>query len=357
MCAIIEIGSDEARSRGMVMAEGARLPDSITVPVDLLFAQGVGDATLLTMLRLMALCQPDGWTPLLLPDELAAVLGCSRTTLYRHLRFLMGLPGDEQSQGLGWAEVRAQKGGLSVRPIWSAPSSAGVDRPAEVPPAAAGIDPPDAERRRALAGMGIVEPKLSFLAKLDLDLTWIEGWARWMQGHGWRFRNPQGYIIRQLEALRPPPSQYLDPAAEPWADWEPAEDEAPEEDWDAGEAEDAESEAATDPFLADAREIWQGWLKTAQAVVGRGTVERYAAGAAVQEAGPDHLLIGAVDEGAVGWLEQYAGASLRRAWRERTGRQGDVTFVVQTCAAGRGSPSAARGADEPPGAGPRSTPS
>ena len=324
------------------MAKGARLPDSITVPIDLLFAQGIGDGPLVTLLRLMALGSPGGSTPSLPPDQLAKAVGRSRTTLYRHLRLLASLPAQEQSQGQGRVEVRVQSDGLAVRPVGGDAGSGGsaAEQPAEARPPVearpwgADPDPAYAERHRALAHIGIVEPKLSFLARLDLDLAWIEGWARWLQAQGRHFRNPQGYVIRRLESRQAPPAQYLRVAADPWADWGPPEaeasDEASGEDLEetGGPEPEVVEGAAADP-AEEALAIWRAWLKTAQAVVGAGTFGRYVAGASVMEAGPDRLVIGAVDEAAVRWLEQFAGDSLRRAWREGTGRPGDVAFVVR----------------------------
>lgn len=335
------------------MAKGTRLPESVTVPVDGLFAGDVGDALLVTMLRLTALCGPDGWTPPLPPNELAAAVGRRRSTLYRHLQVLAEQPGDGSSAGRGWVEVRTQRGGLSVRPAWKAGSpvpSSPADRPSAPPPVERG-DALAAERKKALAAMGIQEPKLSSLASRDLDLSWIESWARWLRAERWRFRNPQGFIIRQLEADRPPPARYLS-VDDPWADWEPPEDEAPA---NAGAPADAQEpppfeaserdeeppgDAAeeTDPFWAAARAVWGHWQNTAEAVLGPEIFGRCVAHAAVVEAGPDGLVIAAANEEAARWLEQYAGRSLRRAWLERTGREGEVLFAVAPQAAGAGSP-------------------
>lgn len=320
------------------MAKGTRLPESVTVPVDGLFAGDVGDAPLVTMLRLMALCGPDGWTPPLPLHELAAAVGRSRSTLHRHLQALAEQPGDGSSAGRGWVQVRIQSGCLSVRPAWNAgsPGLPGpADRPSTPTPGERSVGLA-AERKKALAVLGIQEPKLSVLARCDLDLAWIEGWARWLRAEKWRFRNPQGFIIRQLEASRPPPARYLCDD-DPWADWEPPEDadewaptRAPDGDGGSDPEASPPGDAAeeTDPFWAAARAVWDSWRNTAEAVLGPEIFWRCVAHAVVVEAGPDGLVIAAANEEAARWLEQYAGGSLQRAWRERTGRESEVRFTV-----------------------------
>jgi hypothetical protein len=92
-------------------------PAYVSAPVPVVYAYGVDDAVLVTMIRLLGLCWNCERTPPLTPDELAQAVGRSRSALYRHLRILKD--GDKEGENPGclrWIQVERVNRRITIRP-------------------------------------------------------------------------------------------------------------------------------------------------------------------------------------------------------------------------------------------------
>lgn len=175
-----------------------RPPRYVNVPVALVYAGG-NDPAMLTLIRIVGLCwQHRGRrTPPLSRDALASALGRGPRTLHRHLAYL-----EEQ----GWLQVDRQGDRVILCPRCQAGPGPAVEGGGDV-----GADPPSHALQQALAEAGIENPVRDRLAR-DPELTplMVRGWHLWTQ-HPERagLENPAGYLVRRLQAVEPPPDDYL----------------------------------------------------------------------------------------------------------------------------------------------------
>lgn len=181
-------------------------PAYVKSPVCLTFAYDVSDALIITMERILGICFDHGGTrtPALTPDDMAQLLGRSRTTMYRHLETLGNL------KWIEWEQVSGRR--IRIRPlIFAAEPEQGAELQPASRPAAATKGEPNPELVEALVAAGIEHPYRNRLAAdPDLDAGQVRAWWLWTQ-HPDRdgLHTPTGVIIRRLEQHVPPPDEYL----------------------------------------------------------------------------------------------------------------------------------------------------
>lgn len=291
-----------------------RPPAYVNTPVAVVYAEGVDDALLVTMTRLLGLCWQHDYrrTPALTPDQLAELTGRSRSALYRHLDAL---------EALGWLRIERAGRKLILRPLVTQdltgqPPGCGrsPDRttagPVSQTPAGG-----NAELLAALADAGIEEPARSRLARQGVDPAWVRGWQRWA-GHPHRrgLTNPAGLIIRKLEAGAPPPARFLHPP-------EPDNPAAPE----AGEA-CTEQREREQP----GGELWAAALAELQGQMTRATFDAWLRGSRAVGADEAGLIVAVRNQAAADWLQHRLLAPVRRTLERLAGAPLAVEFVVES---------------------------
>ncbi len=180
-------------------------PAYIKSPVYVTFAYDVSDPVVLTMERILGICFEHGGrgTPDLVPDDMAALLGRPKSTLYRHLEVLSEL------KWIEWEQVPGRR--IRIRPLVFAvePEQDAATPPTVLPVSVA--EPADSELLQALIAAGIEYPYRDRLAADPrLDAEQVRAWHLWTQ-HPDRANlvTPTGVIVRRLEDHVPPPEEYV----------------------------------------------------------------------------------------------------------------------------------------------------
>jgi len=261
-------------------------PEYVNVPTGTAYASDVDDAVVITMVRILGLC----WrynhdrTPALTPDQMAELMGRSRSALYRHLRLL---------REMGWIRVEQSRRRIVIRPTLAGqrPSSPGAGPEA---------GQPDQALWQALA---------------DIHL-----WAR--HPHRRSLTNPVGNVILKLENGERPPDEFLREASlqlsikhqiqEPSIAQENPEEEAPEESG-----------------LREAQRLWQRALGDLQLQMTRATFDAWLRGSRVVGSGEGRMTIRVRHAYAVDWLEHRLKAVVERAVRQRAGHEVAIVFTAE----------------------------
>ena len=139
-------------------------PAYVNTPVAVAYAE-VDDALIVTMTRILGLCWAYDYerTPALTPEQVAEMIGRPRSTLYRHLK---------QLRDMQWLRVDQAGRRIIIRPV-----KAHTIKPAEKE--ATNVVQPTGEPAaneallRALAEIGVENPKRSQLAGLDINPLWV----------------------------------------------------------------------------------------------------------------------------------------------------------------------------------------
>jgi len=190
----------------MTDQQAAYPPDYIKFPSAIACADEE-DAVLITMARVLGLCWGYKYrkSPPYTPDQLADLLGRSRTTLYRHLNRL----GD-----LHWLRVERRERQLVLQPLIhiaegqpAASSPLGQDGDHISGP---GVDDQD-ELRDALQEAGIMGRPFHKLLEQKVDPTVVQAWHLWTWAPEQEWMdNPAGYIVNRLREGDNPPAEFLE---------------------------------------------------------------------------------------------------------------------------------------------------
>jgi hypothetical protein len=269
-------------------------------------ARGVDGRLVATMLGVLALCWQGEASPPLPPGDLARALGLSRASLYRHLARL-----GETDGGLGWLRIVSRGRRLSLQPLLQVAPA----------PARRGVDP---DLARALAAIGVEEPKRAALARRAIDPLWVRAWHLWSRDPARRnLANPVGAVIQQLEQGAPPPAAFLR-AARREAALPPV-----ATTWDSGEAGEAE-EAGPPPDGRDA--LWQQTLAELATCLYRPIFDRHFRGSYVDPDSPgddDRLTVTVRRADSLPWLAGRLASTVRRCLARCAERDIDVRFVAR----------------------------
>ena len=306
-------------------------PTYVRTPVPVAYAYDVDDAVLVTMIRLLGLCWNHERTPPLTPDELAQVLGRSRSALYRHLRLLQDDDEGGQNPGcLGWIQVEQDNRCITIRSLIQCAKNGQVlpDPVDDVPPPRRPPDgaPANSKLDQTLRAIGVENPKRARLARRDIDPTWVHAWNLWAR-HPQRqgLTNPVGYVIRKLESGERPPDQFLREAAQCQA---PATS-IPDEAWRHRHPPARKPAPEAQPAPSEANRLWAMSLDMLQGQMELATFDAWLRGSRVLAAAGDRLTIGVRDVRAVEWLEKRLMRVVKRTVDWHAGREIEIAFTTQ----------------------------
>lgn len=188
------------------MTDSPYPPDYIKLPPSIACAD-VDDALIVTMARILGLCWDHKYrrSPPYTPDQLAALLGRPRTTLYRHLNKL---------QQLRWLRVDHHDRRLVLQPLVRITEG----QPAALSPRGqAGYDFPEKtagdnhELREALREAGIIGRPCRELLRLNVDPDVVHAWRLWTWAPEQEWMdNPAGYVVNRLREGDEPPEEFLE---------------------------------------------------------------------------------------------------------------------------------------------------
>jgi DNA-binding transcriptional ArsR family regulator len=299
----------------------AALPPSyVNAPVPIAYAEA-DDALIVTMIRILGLCWAYDYerTPALTPEQVAALTGRARSTLYRHLKEL---------RERHWIRVDQAGRRIIIRPVTDRSAKPPEEKEADMsqPDITPGLNE---ELVEALADIGVENPKRAVLARMAIDPLWVRAWRLWA-GHPHRrgLTNPAGNIILKLESRESPPRELLREAEEQASrrEWlrelEEHESEDPEED----EAPEAEP----DKVLVDAQRLWATTLGELQLQMTRATFDTWLRASQVVEAGDGSFTVKVRHAYAVDWLQSRLLPVIQRTIARHTGGDIKITFVVST---------------------------
>jgi len=292
-------------------------------PVTVLYAEA-DDALVLTMSRLVGLCWTYGYerTPALTPEQLAALTGRPRSTLYRHLK---------QLREMQWIRVDRAGRRMIICPLIACSAGAACGEAGSAPGGPPGSEPdgepaPDEALLQALADIGVGNPKRSQLACLGIDPLWVRAWQLWAEHpHRRGLANPVGQIIRKLESGERPPGAFL----------RAAEEQARLRRWAQEQTDRAEDQAGleepsqeSEGVPLEARRLWTRSLDELQLQMTRATFDTWLRGSEVVAAGEGCLTVKVHSVYAVDWLQHRLLGVVERTVKRQAGGQVKVAFVA-----------------------------
>jgi len=186
-------------------------PSFIKLPPFVAHSDRVDDGAVVTMIRILELAWEFKYrkTAPYAPDELAALLGRSRATMFRHLKTL---------REAGWIGSKQEPGRKLVIQV--------------LIPILADDKAPEEPRRQAVAGgngngrgaaqapdllhqalvdAGVLGRPLRELGQMGIEPAVVRAWHLWTwhPDQDW-MENPTGYIVQRLRAEDAPPSEFLE---------------------------------------------------------------------------------------------------------------------------------------------------
>jgi hypothetical protein len=302
--------------------KGALPPSYVNTPVAIAYSEA-DDALIVTMTRILGLCWTYDYerTPALTPEQMVEFTGRPRSTLYRHLK---------QLREMQWIRVDQVGRRIMIRPIITRCAQAADQEAARAggPGEEQGYEAvPNQELLRALADIGVENPKRRQLAGQDIDPLWVQAWQLWAKhSHRRNLTNPVGNIILKLESGEQPPREFLRAAEEEirLRQWTQE-----KEQMDKGEVLDEHDELEPeDEDLCDARQIWTKSLEELKLQMTRATFDTWLRGSEVVETDVGCLTVAVRHAHAVDWLQNRLLPVIERTVARHADDEVKITFVA-----------------------------
>jgi len=299
--------------------KGVLPPSYVNTPVAVAYAE-TDDALIVTMTRILGLCWAYDYerTPPLTPEQLADFTGRPRSTLYRHLKLL---------RQMQWIRVDQAGRRIVIRPIIMRNAQA-AGRETAITDESADEPVPNEALFKALADIGVENPRRRQLARLDIDPVWVQAWQLWAKHpHRRSLSNPVGNIILKLESGEQPPREFLRAAEEQirlrrWT----------QEQEQAEEGEDLEGQQQPEPKPEDvsveARRIWARSLEELKLQMTRATFDTWLKGSKVVEVGNGCLTVAVQQAHAVDWLQNRLLPVIERTVARHADDEVKIAFVA-----------------------------
>lgn len=294
-------------------------PSYVNAPVSVAYAE-VDDALIVTMIRILGLCWAYDYerTPALTPEQVANLTGRAHSTLYRHLKEL---------RKMGWISVDQARRKIIIRPVTGRLVGLAENEKTDTRQPVTGSTP-SAELLKALADIGVENPKRAHIARKDLDPLWVRAWHLWARHpHRHGLTNPVGNIIMKLESGEQPPDEFLRQAEDEvrlreWTqEQEDHEGESPEE----GDSPEPEPE----PVPVEAVRLWATSLGELQLQMTRATFDTWLRGSRVVEATEGCLIVAVRHAYAVDWLQNRLMPVIQRTVARHARGDVKITFVAR----------------------------